>query len=113
MSLISIEDHNQVVAKLEAEKLALELDQRQWNALFHQLDAVIGAALIDKENWQDWLESYMDNADTPYHLYTDAEEFHRNYTMQCPLTIDQHKADIARLNAVFAADLARGDEDEN
>jgi hypothetical protein len=108
-------DH--ITAKMQAEidalKAALadaELRECKQLALYSKAEATIGAALINIENDDDaecWLGNFMENTETPWHLYDDPEKFYRLYAMEFPLTVAQHRENVKQLNAVFDADMAR------
>ena len=102
-------------AEIERLKKALadaELRECKQLALYSKAEATIGAALIDiknADNVECWLGGFMENTETPWHLYDDAAKFYELYAMDFPLTVAEHQANVKKLNAVFDADMARGD----
>lgn len=117
---VAAEQENERLKKALADA---ELRECKLLALYSKAEATIGAALIEFETHgkmngeyaQEWLGSFMENTETPWHLYDDATKFYELYKMDYPLTVAQHQENVKKLDAVFDADMARMKEqdDEN
>jgi hypothetical protein len=101
------------IAELESELAAADLRECKNLALYSKAEATIGAGLIDigqPEKVEQRLSGFMQNTETPWHLYDDAQKFYDLYKMGFPLTVAEHLENVKKLNAVFDADMLREEQ---
>jgi hypothetical protein len=109
MSLISIEDHNQVVAGMEAEIERLSAVARAYRNVVAWHGATMAAACVAIRNGnpeiaaQSWLEPVLDAGGLPWEAHTDPQTVFDRYNYHSNTDAEQ-AANVERFNKNMAED---------